>query len=73
MQDSSNNQLRRVLEAAIALAPWVVSMYLLYWLEYGKFWTTATPHRGKLSVLILAVGMVASFLVQSRFASRRRK
>ena len=64
---------RNVLKVAIAFTPWLISMYLLYWLEYGEIWTTQTAHRGKISVTILAVGMGLSFLVQSRFAKRDQK
>jgi len=65
--------MRHVIEVAIAFTPWVISMYTLYWLEYGEIWTTASAHRGKISVAILAGGMVLSFFVQSRIASRRTK
>jgi len=64
---------RNALKVAIAFTPWLISMYLLYWLEYGEIWTTQTAHRGKISVTILAVGMGLSFLVQSRFAKRDQK
>jgi len=64
---------RHALEVAIAFTPWVVSTYVLYSLEYGEVWTTETPHRGKISVAILAVGMALSFLVHSNFAKRRQK
>lgn len=62
--------MRNTLKVAIAFTPWLISMYVLYWLEYGEVWTTETAHRGKTSVAILAVGMGLSFLVQSRFAKR---
>ena len=65
--------MRRILEAAIAFTPWVISMYTLYWLQYGEIWTTETAHRGKISVAILATGMVLSFLVQSRITRRKAK
>ena len=61
------------LEVAIAFTPWLVSMYVLYWLTYGGIWTIETAHRGKISVAILAVGMGLSFLVQSHFALREQK
>lgn len=64
---------RSALEIALAFVPWVISMYVLYWLEYGQVWTTDTPHRGKISVAILASGMVLSFLVQSSIARRNQK
>ena len=63
--------MRRALQIAIAFTPWLVSMYTLYWLEHGEIWTTDTPHRGKITVAILAMGMAASFLVYSHFAKRK--
>ena len=63
----------KALKVTIAFAPWLVSMYVLYWLEYGEVWTTQTAHRGKVSVAILAVGMSLSFLIQSYFTKRKQK
>ena len=65
--------MRNALKVAIAFTPWLISMYVLYWLEYGEIWTTDTAHRGKISVTILLVGMVLSFLIQSRFSKREQK
>jgi hypothetical protein len=61
------------IKAAFAFTPWLISMYVLYYLEYGEVWTTETAHRGKISVAILAVGMGLSFLVHSRFAKTGQK
>ena len=61
------------LKVAIAFTPWLISMYVLYSLEYGGVWTVETAHRGKASVAILVVGMGLSFLVQSRLAKRKQK
>jgi hypothetical protein len=66
-------QTRYALEVAIAFTPWLISIYVLYWLEYGEIWTTETAHRGKIAVAILVVGMGLSFLVQSHFARREQK
>jgi len=73
MSNSLKTRARKALEIALAFLPWIVSMYTLYWLEYGQVWTTETPHRGKISVAILATGMVLSFLVQSRITGRKQK
>ncbi len=73
MSSDSKSLVRRALEAAITFTPWVISMFTLYWLEYGEVWTTETAHRGKISVTILATGMVLSFLVQSRISQRKTK
>ena len=64
---------RHVIEYALALAPWLISMYVFYWLNSSDTWTSETPHRGKLSVALLAAGMFGSFLVHSYFSERRRK
>jgi hypothetical protein len=48
-------------------------MYTLYWLEHGDIWTTETAHRGKITVSILLVGMVTSFLIMAFFSARREK
>ncbi len=64
---------RLVVESALALAPWLLAIYVFYWLDASGTWTADTPHRGKLSVVLLASGMFLSFLVQSWFQKRRRK
>jgi len=48
-------------------------MYTLYWLEHGEIWTTGTPHRGKITVTILLLGMGSTFLLLSYFAARQRR
>ena len=72
MPDALKSRALRAIQVAIAMTPWVISMYTLYWLEHGEIWTTDTAHRGKTSVSILLVGMVLSFLIQSRFVARRQ-
>jgi hypothetical protein len=71
MQDSVKVQALHMLDVVVAFAPWLVSMFVLYWLEYGQVWTTATPHRGKISVAILILGMGLSFLLSSRLFKRK--
>ncbi len=73
MPDPLKTPSRRLLEVAIAFTPWVISMYVLYWLQYGEIWTTETAHRGKTSVAILLAGMGLSFLIQSHFSKRKQK
>lgn len=64
---------RSVIEGALALAPWLASMYVFYWLESSQTWTPETPHRGKLSVALLGAGMILSFLVRSYLSKRRSR
>ncbi len=73
MPNSLKMHTRKALKVAIAFTPWLISMYVLYWLEHGEVWATETAHRGKTTVVVLAVGMGLSFLVQSRFAKRGQK
>jgi len=73
MSNSLQMYTLKAIKAAIAFTPWLISMYVLYWLEYGEVWTAQTPHRGKISVTILVVGMGLSFLVQSRFTKHGQK
>jgi len=63
----------KTLKVLIAFAPWVIASYLFYWLESSGTWTSDTPHRGKLSVAILASGMLLSFLVHSWFTRQDKK
>ena len=65
--------MRFAIESLLAFVPWILSMYLLYWLEVTGIWTTETQHRDKISVLILAFGMALSFFVHSLFAKRTRE
>lgn len=73
MPDSLQSLARRVLQASLAAVPWLVSMYVLYWLQYDQIWTPETAHRGKMSVMILTAGMGLSFLLYSYFIRRARK
>ena len=63
--------LKRLLIVAFVSAPWMVSLYLHFWLEHTGVWTPDRPYRGLLSVLLLAIGMSASFgaymLISSRY------
>ena len=73
MPESLKIRTRNALKTVIALTPWLVSMYLYFWLDHSETWTSETPHRGKISVAILAAGMLLSFLLQSHFSKRQQK
>lgn len=66
-------KIRKALEIAISFTPWVISMYVLYWLDYGEIWSTETAHRGKIAVAILVAGMGLSFLLHSFFSRRKQQ
>lgn len=73
MPGSLKSKARYAMEVVTSFAPWVLSMYVLYWLQYGGIWTTETAHRGKISVAILAFGMGLSFLLYSYFSKREQR
>ena len=55
-----------------AMTPWLLAMYTFYWLDSSGTWTAETPHRGKLSVMMLGSGMLLSFLLYSWLARTGR-
>lgn len=71
MLNSMKIRTQKAFKIVVAFTPWLISMYTLYWLQYGEVWTTQTAHRGKTSVAILVAGMGLSFLVHSYFGKRR--
>lgn len=73
MLNALKAQILYALKVAIAFMPWLIAMYTFYWLDHSGTWTSETPHRGKISVAILAIGMGLSFLLQSVFAKRGQK
>jgi hypothetical protein len=64
---------RHALKTIIGFTPWLMSMYLLYWFESSKIWTSATDHRDIKTLLILAIGMSLSFLLLSYFSHREKR
>jgi hypothetical protein len=73
MQDCPKARTWYAVKAAIAIVPWVTSMYVFYWLHSSGTWTTETAHRGKISVAILGSGIILSFLIWSHFAKREQQ
>jgi ABC-type uncharacterized transport system permease subunit len=66
------NLLARLARIALALLPWVASLHLLYWLEHGGVWSVDMPFRALLSVLVIAIGMLLSFLLHARLSARAK-
>ena len=65
--------LHRAIAVAVSLLPWIAAMYFFYWLDSSGTWTRDTPHRGKLSVAILATGMGLSLVAWSALTRRKQK
>ena len=73
MSNTLKTRARDAFKRAIAVTPWLVAMFLFWWLDSSGTWTSETPHRGKLSVALLSTGMLLSFLLWSHFARRAQK
>ena len=61
------------IKIAVALAPAIFSMFLLYWLETNEVWVPQTPHRDKMTIAILVVGLIMSFFAQSYLSRGKKK
>ena len=61
---SNMNKLSRSIKNIINFIPWVISIYVFYLLD-TNLWTYETPHRGKISVIIMTVGMILSLKLYS--------
>jgi len=55
------------LKVGLAITPWMLSMYILFWLGKNEIWVPETAHRDKITIAILVVGMGSSFIIQSYF------
>lgn len=64
---------RYAIQIAIALTPWLISMYLLFWLGKNHVWVPETLHRDKITLVILVIGMGLSFLFKSYFDKHQQK
>ena len=63
----------KFIKVVVAFTPWIIAMYVFYWLDSSGTWTSDTPHRGKISLVILGTGMAASFIVHSYLSRRQNK
>ncbi|MEM9623068.1 MAG: hypothetical protein AAF993_15560 [Pseudomonadota bacterium] len=65
------NRITNLLKTLIGFVPLIAALFTLYWLESSGLWTIETPHRGKLSVLVLMIGMGLSFVAYSWLFDRK--
>ncbi|MEP4486467.1 MAG: hypothetical protein ABJ013_12610 [Halioglobus sp.] len=63
--------MRLVIVSVVALIPWLISMYFLFWLDREQIWTVFTPYRDVASLGILVVGMSLSFISLSGLMKRK--
>ena len=57
-------KLSRIIKNIINFVPWIISIYVFFLLD-TNLWTYETPHRGKISVIIMTVGMILSLKLYS--------
>lgn len=72
MASPSQTLLAGITRTVLALLPWAGALYLLYWLEQGGVWSVEMPFRALFSVLIIAAGMLLSFLLHTRLSRKAR-
>jgi len=60
------------LKISVSLAPCIVSMYLLFWLGKHEVWLPETPHRDKITIMVLIMGLAFSFLIYSYFDKQKK-
>ena len=56
---------KKLIKTIFYFIPWVISIYIFYWLD-NNLWTYETPHRVKLSVIIMSLGMIISLKIASK-------
>ena len=71
MKARTTNRLSDWLKNAIAAGPWLLSMYALYYAEKYQLWIPETPHRDKITIIVLVLGLALSFLLKSYFNARK--
>ena len=64
--------MQRLMGWCVVISPWLVALYLHFWLAESEAWAPEQPYRGLMSVLLLALGMSISFLLHGRFHARRK-
>ena len=64
---------RQIIVFLLTLSPWALSLYAHYWLQQGELWTPEAPYRAVISVVLIALGMVFSFLLYIRLTRNRAK
>lgn len=73
MLDTLKSWAYKAFKIAIVMTPMFVAMFGLYWLGKHEIWMPETPHRDKITIAIMAAGMVLSFALQTHFSRRAKK
>ena len=65
MMPDLKNRVLFYLKAFLALAPLIGAMYALYYFGKYEVWIAETPHRDKITIAILVLGISISFWLYS--------
>jgi len=71
MTPTTTSRLLDWIKTAIAAGPWILSMYALYYAEKHQIWIPETPHRDKITIVVLVLGLGLSFLLKSYFTAKK--
>ncbi len=63
---------QRLMDWCVVMLPWLLALYLHFWLAESEVWAPEQSYRGLMSVLLLALGMLISFLLHGRLKARRK-
>lgn len=73
MRSETKPTIKQWLQYALAATPWILSMYLLYYLGKSGIWVPETAYRDLMTIAILILGMGLSFAVQSYFTEHNKR
>ena len=65
--------IQRLVFWCVVLLPWLMSLYLNYWVDKSDTWSPELPYRGLISVSVMGLGMVLSFLLLGLWRERLGK
>ena len=69
------SNMRRLMGWCVVMVPWLVALYLHFWLVESEAWSPEQSYRGLMSVLLLALGMLISFycMAVSRYVANHER
>ena len=67
------DKLQKLMSWCVVMLPWLISLYLHFWLIQTNAWSPEQSSRGLMSVLLLALGMLISFFLYDCLKARRNR
>ncbi len=59
-----------IAKSILACTPWLLAMYLLFWIDKNNIWNAETPFRDPMSAAVVATGMLLSLFIYSRISAK---